>query len=215
MTPRTVEDRLREEYFLLSPEIKRVLHQLRTDVAYLLLPATLGLKHHERIQIEARVKECDSAIDSLRRRTEERRFNKESPSQYSLTDLPDLAGVRVLVFPRLLLEEVHTTLRTQYEDWTSDPVESGIPTRVLARKYHGFCATSPTIRAEIQIMSMLTGHFWRVEHATFYKPRDATLKGAAKKPLVGNRVNRVYAAFDRFESALQLELESDAGRGAT
>jgi hypothetical protein len=39
MTQRTVEDRLREEYFLLSSEIRRVLHQLRTDVAYLLLPA--------------------------------------------------------------------------------------------------------------------------------------------------------------------------------
>jgi hypothetical protein len=39
VTSRTVEDRLREEYFLLSPEIRRVLHQLQTDIAYLLLPA--------------------------------------------------------------------------------------------------------------------------------------------------------------------------------
>jgi hypothetical protein len=68
VTSRTVEDRLREEYFLLSPEIRRVLHQLQTDVAYLLLPVTLGLKHHERIHVEARVKECDSAISALRRR---------------------------------------------------------------------------------------------------------------------------------------------------
>ena len=36
MTLRTVEDRLREEYFLLSPEIKRVLHQLQTDVGEVL-----------------------------------------------------------------------------------------------------------------------------------------------------------------------------------
>jgi hypothetical protein len=43
MTQRTVEDRLREEYFLLSAEIRRVLHQLRTDVAYLLLPVTPDL----------------------------------------------------------------------------------------------------------------------------------------------------------------------------
>ncbi len=51
MAHRTVEDRLREEYFKLSPEIKRVLHQLQTEVAHLLLPFTLDLKHHERIHI--------------------------------------------------------------------------------------------------------------------------------------------------------------------
>jgi hypothetical protein len=33
MTQRTVEDQLREEYFLLSSEIRRVLHRLQTDVA--------------------------------------------------------------------------------------------------------------------------------------------------------------------------------------
>jgi hypothetical protein len=53
MTQRTVEDRLREEYLLLSSEIRRVLHQLRTDVAYLLLPLTLDLKYHEHIHVEA------------------------------------------------------------------------------------------------------------------------------------------------------------------
>jgi ppGpp synthetase/RelA/SpoT-type nucleotidyltranferase len=215
MTQRTVEDRLREEYFFLLPEIRRALHELRTDVTYLLLPATLGLKHHERIQIEARVKECDSAIDSLRRREEQtRQFDETNPTRYSLTGLPDLAGLRVLAFPKSCLEDAHTTLRTRYEDWTPDPVKTGIPTRLLAWKYHGFCPTSPRIRAEIQVMSMLTGLFWHVEHGTLYKPRDAALKGAAKKVAIGNRVNCVYAAFDALEGALELELESGAGRGA-
>jgi hypothetical protein len=50
MNQRTIEDRLREEYFLLSPDIKRVLLQLQTEVAHLLLNLTLDLKHHERIQ---------------------------------------------------------------------------------------------------------------------------------------------------------------------
>jgi hypothetical protein len=49
MTQRTLDDRLREKYFHLSPEIKRVLYQLQTDVAHLLLPVILDLKHHERI----------------------------------------------------------------------------------------------------------------------------------------------------------------------
>jgi hypothetical protein len=80
MTQRTVEDRLREEYFLLSPQIKRVLHQLQTDVAYLLLPMTLHLKHHERIHVEARAKDCDSAINALRRREEARQFDEDVPT---------------------------------------------------------------------------------------------------------------------------------------
>ena len=74
MTRGTVEDRLREEYFLLASEIKRVLHQLQTDVAYLLLPVTLDLKHHERIHVEARAKDGDSAINALRRREEARQL---------------------------------------------------------------------------------------------------------------------------------------------
>jgi hypothetical protein len=107
MTERTVEDRLREEYFLLSSEIRRVLHQLQTDVTYLLLPVTLDLKHHERIHIEARAKECDSAINALRRREEARQFDEDSPTRYSLANLPDLAALRVLVFPKSRLEDVH------------------------------------------------------------------------------------------------------------
>ena len=142
MTPRTVEDRLREEYFLLSSEIGRVLHQLRTDVTYLLLPATLELRHHERIEIEARAKECDSAIESLRRREETRQFDDADPTKYSLTRLPDLVGVRVLAFPRSLLERVHTTLRRRFGDWIPDPVMMGTEKRLLAWKYHGHCSTS-------------------------------------------------------------------------
>jgi ppGpp synthetase/RelA/SpoT-type nucleotidyltranferase len=208
MMQRTVEDRLREEYFLLSEDIKRVLHELRTDVTYLLLPATLGLKHHERIQIEARAKECDSAIDSLRRREETRQFGKADPEKYSLTNLPDLVGLRVMVFPRLLLEDVHTTLLTKYGNWTPDPVRTRMPTRVLARKYHGFCSMSPKIRAEIQILPMLTGLFWHVEHDAFYKPRDAVLKGAAREPVISNLLDRIYDAFDAFENALELEMHN-------
>ena len=92
MTQRTVDDRLREEYFLLSPDIKRVLRQLQTDVTYLLLEPVLDLKHHERIHIEARAKECDSAIDALRRREEARQFDEDDAARYTLTSLPDLAA---------------------------------------------------------------------------------------------------------------------------
>lgn len=210
MMQRTVEDRLREEYFLLSPEIKRVLHQLQTDVTYLLLPVTLNLKHHERIHVEARTKECDSAINALRRREEARQFDEDAPARYTLTSLPDLAALRVLVFPKSRLEGVHKIIRTKYAEWTSDPVKTGTPPTFRAWKYHGFCATSSRIRAELQIVPMLTGLFWQIEHDAFYKPRDPVLRGAASKPVIRERTERVYDAFEQLEDMLERELQRNA-----
>lgn len=210
MTRRTAEDRLREEYYLLSPEIKRVVHQLQTRVSYLLLPVTLDLKHHERIHIEARAKECDSAIGALRRRKEGKRFIEEALATYTLTDLPDLAGVRVSAFPRSRLEDVHAIIRDEYGEWVPDPVKTGAPPRFLAWKYHGYCSASPRIRAELQVVSMLTGLFWQVEHGAFYKPRDPVLMGAACKVALREQTERVYDAFDELENTLERELQRDA-----
>jgi hypothetical protein len=214
MTLRTVEDRLREEYFLLASEIKRVLHQLQTDVSYLLLPVTLELKHHERIHVEARAKDCDSAINALRRREEARQFDEDAPTRYTLTSLPDLAGLRVMVFPKSRLEDVHAIVRARYAEWSSDPVKTGTPPRFRAWKYHGFCSTSSRVRAELQIVPMLTGLFWQVEHDAFYKPRDPVLAGAANKPVIRERTECVYDAFDELEDVLERELQRNAIRAS-
>jgi ribosome-associated translation inhibitor RaiA len=213
MAQRTVADRLREEYSLLSPEIKRVLLQLQTDIAHLLLDVTLGLKHHERIHIEARAKECESAIDALRRREEARQFDEDTPQKYSLTRLPDLAALRVLVFPRLRLEEVHASVRERYAHWTPDPVETGSPPKWRAWKYYGHCPASPQVQAEVQVVPMLTGLFWQVEHDAFYKPRDPVLRGAVNKPIVRARTEAVYDAFEELEATLEEELRRYAEQG--
>ncbi len=210
MTHRTVEDRLREEYFILLPEIRRVVRQLHTEVAHSLLEATLNLKHHERINIEARAKESQSAIDALRRREESRQFDENAPENYSLTSLPDLVGVRVLVFPRPLLGQVHTVLRSKYSDWNADPVETGIPPKWRAWKYYGRCSAGPSIQAELQVVSMLTGLFWHVEHDAFYKPLDPTLRGAVNKPTVREKAEAVYDAFEALEDTLERELRNAA-----
>lgn len=213
MAQRTVVDRLREEYSVLSPEINRVLLQLQTDIAHLLLDATLGLKHHGRIHIEARAKECESAIDALRRREEARQFDEDTPEKYSLTRLPDLAALRVLVFPRPRLEEVHASVRGKYAHWTPDPVQTGTPPKWRAWKYYGNCPTSPRVQAEIQVVPMLTGLFWQVEHDAFYKPRDAVLRGAVNKPIVREYTERVYDAFEALEAILEQELRRHAEDG--
>jgi len=157
MTQRTVEDHLREEYFFLSSEIKRVLHQLQTDVACLLLPATLALKHHERIHVEDRAKDCDSAINALRRREEARQFDEDTPRR---------------------------------------------------------CSTSSRVRAELQVVPMLTGLFWQIEHDAFYKPRDLLLRGAATKPIIRERTEHVYDAFEELENVLERELQRNADQAS-
>lgn len=215
MTQRKVEDFLREQYSELSPEIKKVLLQLQTDVEHLLLDVRLGLKHHERVHIEARAKECDSAIGALRRRIEGRQFDEDTPDKYTLTTLPDLAALRVLVFPKSRLDEVNALVQLKYVkhgDWTPDPVETGEPKRWRAWKYYGKCSTRSEIQAEIQVVPTLTGLFWQIEHDAFYKPRDPVLRGAAEKPSVRERREGVYEAFERLEQTLQEELDKNAAQ---
>ncbi|MDB5923505.1 MAG: hypothetical protein JWN13_2441, partial [Betaproteobacteria bacterium] len=53
-----------------------------------------------RIAVKWRIKECPSAIDSLRRRQEGATFDPDQPDKYDLTNLKDLAGIRISVFPK-------------------------------------------------------------------------------------------------------------------
>jgi hypothetical protein len=68
---RTIEDRLREEYFQLLPEIRRVAGQLESQINYHLLPIANALEPHEQLIVKSRIKECESAVDALRRRIQE------------------------------------------------------------------------------------------------------------------------------------------------
>jgi ppGpp synthetase/RelA/SpoT-type nucleotidyltranferase len=97
---RTAEDHLRSEYVSLMPAMRRTLLAVETDVRHLLLQPILGLQQHEHITVRSRVKECESAIDALRRRQPYGLFDPDRSTAYSLTDLPDMVGVRVLTFPQ-------------------------------------------------------------------------------------------------------------------
>ena len=114
--------------------------------------------------MRARVKQCESALDSLRRRQEGTIFDQNRPSAYSLTNLKDLAAVRVLAFPHSRVTEIDSVLRLKFPLWHSDPVfgDSG---KVLAHKYWGYTEESNKIAAEYQVVSMLTGLFWEIEHS--------------------------------------------------
>jgi len=207
---RTIEDHLREEYFQLLPDVRRVVEHLETEIRYCLLPISRTLRKHERLEVASRVKDCESALDSLRRRQEGATFDRDQPRLYSLTSLNDLAGVRVLAFPKYRLTEVNRALRERYPDWKADPVpgvhESDHP---LALKYHGYCPASVKIRGEFQIVSMLTGLFWQVEHSAIYKP-DPRLKGLTRSLPMQQRTKEVLDALQAFEDEFETLLRSDS-----
>ena len=68
MAVRTTEDRLREEYFALLPDVRRVIQELEAEVRHCLLPLLSKLKKHESLIVTSRVKDCESALGALRRR---------------------------------------------------------------------------------------------------------------------------------------------------
>jgi ppGpp synthetase/RelA/SpoT-type nucleotidyltranferase len=208
MPERSVEDRLREEYFDLLPDIRHVAEHLETEVRHSVLPILRRLDRYEQLSVRSRIKECDSALEALRRRQEGDTFDRDRPELYTLTALNDLAGVRVLAFPRELLLEIDAELRGQFPIWTPDPVpgidENGKP---LAFKYHGFCEASSDVKGEVQIVSMLIGLFWEVEHSAIYKPAPQ-FKYIPRSPEMRDRTAEVYRALRSFEETLETLVRS-------
>ncbi|MFH0925977.1 MAG: hypothetical protein V1872_10185 [bacterium] len=99
MINRSIEDKLREEYFKILPDIQRIKEQLEAEVRYKLISVLNTLQPHERFKVISRVKDCESAINSLRlrKRREGSLFDIEHPEMYCLTQLKDLAGIRQAV----------------------------------------------------------------------------------------------------------------------
>lgn len=202
--PRTVRDRLRAEYFDLVPGMQRTLVALEADVRHLLLPVMIGLNRYEQMRIVSRLKECESAVDALRRRQEARDFAPERAETYTLTALRDLVGVRVLVFPSSRIEQARSALQPLLADWSDDPVpaidSSDSP---IALKFYGRSASAATsITAEIQIVSSLIGSFWDVEHAAVYKT-SPNLQGVMASPSMSGRYRAVLAALREFENEFE------------
>src|SRR2546428_2163061 len=88
---RSVEDRLRAEYFELQPEIRRTVLETETRIRHLLLPMMLALKRYERILVTSRVKDCESAVDALRRR-QELAVLRDILNEWTADHIPEVAG---------------------------------------------------------------------------------------------------------------------------
>ena len=203
MVERTIEDCLRKEHFDLLPDIRHVTDNLETEVRHCVLPMLGGLNKYEQLKVTSRIKACDSAIEALRRRQEGATFDRGRPEIYSLKNLNDLAGIRVLVFPRIRLTEVDQLLVKQFPEWESDPVRYGDEDGdIIALKYFGYSQASKEIKGEIQILSMLIGQFWEIEHSAIYKPAPE-LRGVAKSLEMQERIRDVHHALRAFEETFE------------
>jgi ppGpp synthetase/RelA/SpoT-type nucleotidyltranferase len=208
MAERTIEDRLREEYFDLLPTIRKVAEQLEAEVKFHTLPISQKLNKHERLVVTSRIKDCDSALESLRRRQMGNIFNSDTPDIYTLLNLRDLAGVRVLAFPPSRLKNIASHLRTHFPDWNPDHILD-LNGTTLAYKYYGYCNTSSNqVCGEYQITSILTGRFWEVEHSAIYKP-SPELHGVARSLEMKDRTAEVYKALRDFEDEFERLLHED------
>jgi len=196
---RSVEDLLRAEYFRLLPDARRALLETETRVRSALLDTSLALQPFERLVVTARIKECENAINSLRRRQPLGLFDSDQAAEYSLSALRDLAAVRVMAFPKRRVDETHGILQSILAGWTSDPIpaveESGVP---LAYKYFGKWNSDAPITAEVQIVGLLIGLFWEVEHSAIYKP-NPSLQGVRTDVVIQSR-DDVLTALQRFEA---------------
>jgi Region found in RelA / SpoT proteins len=203
MIPRTIDDKLREEYFALLPDIRKIKEQVEAEVRFKLVPILRTLNTHERFEVQSRVKECESAINALRRRQEASLFEDDQPEKYSLTQLRDLAGVRILVFPRGLLKRIDECLRDHFHLWTADHMPGyNAGDDIQALKYYGFCSDEDLISSEIQILPMLTGLFWKVEHEAIYKPKPE-FKNIARSLEMRERTQEVLNSLKAFEETFE------------
>jgi ppGpp synthetase/RelA/SpoT-type nucleotidyltranferase len=215
MAERKVEDRLREEYFVLLPEARRVLEELEAEVRYHLLPLSGALEKYEQLVVTSRIKDCESALGALRGRQEGATFDPDRADSYTLTTLNDLAGVRVLAFPRSRWEQANDALRSRFQSWSEDPIYADKEKKqLLAYKYHGFCTASTGIRGELQVVPMLIGLYWEVEHAAIYKP-SPQLKGLMRLEEMQQRDSDVLKALMAFDQEFERLVQRDPLKGRT
>ncbi len=204
-----MEDRLREEYFALLPDARRVVEELEAQVRYRLLPLSTKLHGYQRLEVTSRIKDCESALGALRRRQEAATFDPDKADSYTLTALNDLVGARVLAFPRSLWVEADSNLRQHFLSWIADPILADHETiEPLAFKYHGYCPCNGNFHAELQIVPMLIGSFWEVEHSAIYKP-SPELKSVVESLGMQQRTSDVLNALKAFEDEFERLVQGD------
>jgi hypothetical protein len=213
MPERTIRDRLREEYFDLLPEIRRVAWHLETEVRHLLLPIQNVLAIYEHLTVKSRIKECESALNSLERKQEGNVFDPDKANEYSILKLQDLAGVRVLAFPQSRVVEADRLLKEceSFNAWIPRPLTYGAERGKIPKYFGYFNEVSKRVYAEYQIVPMLIGLFWEVEHAAMYKPTGSA-KGIDRDERMKQLRTVVETSLSQFDAEFQTFVKADPSR---
>jgi len=202
-------DRLRREYFHLLPQMQKLKILLEANIKWHFKSFAYELKKYQRLEFESRIKECDSAIESLRRKKHKQGERDFDDSQsYSLKDLKDLIGIRILVFPVSLITEAGEVITSKFRNWETDHEKHG---DVQILKYDGFLDEDKKIRCEIQLVPMLTGMFWEVEHSALYKPHPKykNVKEDLKLKRLYTEILNKFAEFEKTFEEVVSENDSD------
>jgi hypothetical protein len=111
------------------------------------------------------------------------------------------------------LTEIDQKLHKRFASWKADPIQGYSENdKLLAFKYYGYCKkASSKVRGELQIVSMLIGLFWEVEHSAIYKPTPR-LKGVARSLEMQQRTREVLNALRTFEEEFEKLIQSDPFR---
>ena len=205
-----VIDELRQQYIDLLPEIKLVAQELKTRIKSALLPLVKQLKSPAGLEVKVRIKDCESAIKKLRKK-KEGVFDPEN--DYSLLELDDLVGARVLTFMNSTLVKANKLIKGEFKKWKADhkAVKKGAKKsqkrkkeKPLWLKYKGKCNARDRIKAEVQLCPMLIGYFGDVEHSAIYKPAPE-LKNIDTIDAVLKAKDGVYTALQYFEKIVEDE----------
>ena len=93
-------------------------------------------------------------------------------------------------------------LRGVFPDWDHDPFPGDLR-ETLGYKYSGFIReVSERVSGEYQIVSMLVGLFWEVEHSAIYKPIPE-LRGATRSLPMQERTREVLHSLAAFEEEFE------------
>jgi len=204
-----IVDELREEYIQILPEMRLAAQELETRIKSALLPLTKTLKSPARFEVKVRIKDCESAIKKLRKNHEEI-FDPEM--SYSLLELDDLVGARVLTFMDNTMVKANKYLKAEFQGWKADHKKMNHDKKrrksrkrkekPLWLKYKGKCNRNDRIKAEYQICPMLIGLFGDVEHSAIYKPA-AALRGIETVEEIKDSKEEVYKVLRNFEKLVE------------
>lgn len=207
---KSIINTLRDEYYNILPSLEAANTQINLEISCLLKVIICDLKPHQRIRVITRIKECESAINALRRRKESRTF--ESNGDYSLKTLPDLVGARILYFSNDIRTEIDTKLKNHFKGWAENPIKIKVSENnsIDIMKYYGKF-DKYEFNSEYQIVPMLISSFWDIEHALLYKPHP-NHKSIKNSVFMKVKYNKVIKSLYEFEAEFNTELEENSSR---